>query len=74
MSRAFEATFENGVLRPAQPVVGVTEGQRVWVTVEEDRDVAAIRAGIADLEAGRVVPFEQVDARLRAKLGLPPRT
>lgn len=37
-------------------------------------DVAAIQAGIDDLEAGRVVPFEEVDARLRAKLGLPPRT
>jgi predicted transcriptional regulator len=41
--------------------------------MEADADVAAIQAGIDDLEAGRVVPFEQVDARLRAKLGLPPR-
>jgi predicted transcriptional regulator len=31
----------------------------------------AIRAGIDDLEAGRVVPFVEVDARLREKLGLP---
>jgi predicted DNA-binding antitoxin AbrB/MazE fold protein len=73
MSQAFEATYENGVLRPASPVVGITEGQRVWVTMEADADVAAIQAGIDDMEAGRVVPFEQVDARLRAKLGLPPR-
>lgn len=73
MSQAFEATFQNGVLRPDQPVVGVAEGQRVWVTLEAGGDVPAIQAGIADLEAGRVVPFEQVDARLRAKLGLPPR-
>lgn len=73
MSQAFEATYENGVLRPASPVVGITEGQRVWVTMEADADMAAIQAGIDDLEAGRVVPFEQVDARLRAKLGLPPR-
>lgn len=29
MSQVFEATFENGILRPAQPVVGVAEGQRV---------------------------------------------
>jgi predicted transcriptional regulator len=41
--------------------------------MEADADLAAIQAGIDDMEAGRVVPFEQVDARLRAKLGLPPR-
>jgi predicted transcriptional regulator len=34
---------------------------------------AAIQAGIDDMEAGRVVAFEKVDPRLRAKLGLPPR-
>ncbi|MBS0262935.1 MAG: hypothetical protein JSS02_13405 [Planctomycetes bacterium] len=38
----------------------------------EERDVQqAIQAGIDDLEAGRVVPFAEVDARLRRKLGLP---
>ena len=38
----------------------------------EERDVhQAIQAGIDDLEAGRVVPFAEVDARLRKKLGLP---
>lgn len=73
MSRAFEATYENGVLRPANPVSGLLEGQRVWVTMDEGEHVAAIQAGIDDLEAGRIVDFERVDARIRAKLGMPPR-
>ena len=35
MSQIFEAIFENGVLRPANPVVGLSEGQRVRVTMDE---------------------------------------
>ena len=74
MSQVFEAIYENGVLRPATPVVGLSEGQRVWVTMDEGEHLAAIKAGIDDMEAGRVVAFEDVDARIRAKLGLPPRS
>ena len=74
MSQVFEAIYENGVLRPAQPVVGLSEGQRVWVTMNEGEHLAAIQAGIDDMQAGRVVPFEDVDARIRAKLGLPRRS
>ena len=73
MSQVFEAIYENGVLRPAQPVVGLSEGQRVWVTMNEGEHLAAIQAGIDDMQAGRVVAFEDVDARIRAKLGLPRR-
>lgn len=39
-----------------------------------DDDVAAIQAGIDDMKAGRVIPFEDVDTRIREKLGLPART
>ena len=74
MSQVFEAIYENGVLRPAQPVVGLSEGQRVWVTMNEGEHLAAIQAGIDDMQAGRVVPFEDVDARIRTKLGLPRRS
>jgi predicted DNA-binding antitoxin AbrB/MazE fold protein len=74
MSRVIEAVFENGVLRPATPVVGLSEGQRVWVTMNEGEHLAAIQAGIDDMEAGRVVAFEDIDARIRAKLGLPQRS
>ena len=74
MSQVFEAIYEHGVLRPAQPMVGLSEGQRVWITMNEGEHLAAIQAGIDDMQAGRVVPFEDVDARLRTKLGLPRRS
>jgi predicted DNA-binding antitoxin AbrB/MazE fold protein len=73
MSQVFEAVFKNGVLRPETPVVGLSDGQRVWVTMDESEHLAAIRAGIDDMETGRVVAFDDVDARIRAKLGLPQR-
>jgi len=73
MPQVFEVIYENGVLRPAKPVAGLCEGQRVWVTLEQGEHLAAIQAGIDDMEAGRVVAFEGVDARIRAKLGLPQR-
>ena len=31
MTQVFEAFYENGVFRPAVPVVGLADGQRVWV-------------------------------------------
>lgn len=73
MTQVIEAIFENGFLVPATPVVGLSDGQRVWVTMDEGEHLAAIQAGINDMEAGRVMPFEDVDARIRAKLGLPRR-
>jgi predicted DNA-binding antitoxin AbrB/MazE fold protein len=74
MSQVFEAVFENGVLRPERPVVGLSEGQRVWITMDEGEHQSAIREGIDDMEAGRVVAFDDVDGRIRAKLGLPRRS
>lgn len=49
------------------------DGKPVARVLPIDDDVAAIAAGIEDMEAGRVVPFEEVDARIRQKLGLPAR-
>jgi hypothetical protein len=46
---------------------------RAMQALEENETRRAIRTGIDDLQAGRVVPFADVDARLRKKLGLPPR-
>jgi predicted DNA-binding antitoxin AbrB/MazE fold protein len=74
MSQVFEAVFENGVLRPEKPVVGLSEGQRVWITMAAGEHLTAIREGIDDMEAGRVVAFSDVDSRIRAKLGLPLRS
>lgn len=47
--------------------------QRAMRALEGQEDLSAIQAGIDDMEAGRVVAFEDVDARIRAKLGLPLR-
>jgi predicted transcriptional regulator len=42
---------------------------------EEEREEtrAAIRQGLADIDAGRVRPFEDFDREFRAKHGIPPR-
>jgi len=37
----------------------------------ESADREAIRQGIADMEAGRVAPLDEVMARIRTNLGLP---
>jgi predicted transcriptional regulator len=47
---------------------------RAMLALKQLEDLAAIQAGIDDLEAGRVVAFEEVDARIRAKLGISPRS
>ena len=36
---------------------------------ERNDTFAAIRAGIEDMEAGRVMPLSEADAAMRAKLG-----
>jgi predicted DNA-binding antitoxin AbrB/MazE fold protein len=33
MSLTVEAVYENGALRPVQPLPPITEGTRVWVTL-----------------------------------------
>ena len=45
--------------------------RRAMQALEEHDARGAIRAGIDDLEAGRILAFAEVDARLREKLGLP---
>ena len=41
MSITVEAIYENGVLKPSQPLPLITEGTRIWMTLhidaEEDR-------------------------------------
>jgi len=49
MPQVFEAIYENGVIRPATPVVGLSEGQRVCVTTDDGEHLAANRAGIDDM-------------------------
>jgi hypothetical protein len=47
--------------------------QRAMQALEERDARRAIQQGIEELEAGKVIPFAEIDARLRKKLGLPPR-
>lgn len=42
--------------------------ESTFATLRQKEDLAAIREGIADMEAGRVVTLEQLDARIRARL------
>ncbi|HEV2970907.1 MAG TPA: hypothetical protein VGY55_13125 [Pirellulales bacterium] len=39
-------------------------------SLRQQEDLAAIREGIADMEAGRVAPLEEVMSRIRTSLGL----
>ena len=41
--------------------------------LERQKDVAAIREGIADMEAGRLVTLDELDARIRSRLSLATR-
>ena len=47
--------------------------RRAMEALRKQEDAQAIQAGIDDMEAGRVVPFEEVDRRIREKLGIPQR-
>ena len=37
-------------------------------TLQQQDDLLAIREGIADMEGGRVVTLDQLDARIRARI------
>lgn len=41
--------------------------------IRKEQDMAAIREGLADVEAGRVTPVGDSIARIRQQLGLPQR-
>ena len=47
--------------------------QRAMDALKRQEDHAAIQAGIDDMEAGRVVPLEEVDEQIRTELGFGPR-
>ncbi|MCA9109795.1 MAG: hypothetical protein R3B91_19700 [Planctomycetaceae bacterium] len=48
--------------------------QRAMDALQKQEDAAAIQAGIHQFLEGNVEQFSDVDARIRSKLGLPPRT
>lgn len=41
--------------------------------LHRQEDIAAIQAGIDDMEAGRVISLEEADVEIRKDLGFPPR-
>ena len=47
--------------------------RRAMRALQEQEDLAAIAAGVDAAAEGRVSTLEEVDARIREKLGLPPR-
>ena len=57
------------------------ETQRLYYLVDEptfellerQKDIAAIREGIADMEAGRLVTLDELDARIRARFSMASR-
>ncbi len=59
-----------------QKVYFITDAEvhrRAMQALKRQEDHDAIRTGIDDMEAGRVVAFEEVDQRIREKLGVPQR-
>jgi predicted transcriptional regulator len=41
--------------------------------LERQKDIDAIREGIADMEAGRLVTLDELDARIRSRLSMASR-
>ena len=65
--------IEADVTRKTFVIIDGELHHRAMQALEEHETRRAIRTGIDELEAGRVVPFADVDARLQKKLGLAPR-
>ena len=40
-----------------------------FTNLQQQEDLAAIREGIADMEAGRMISLEELDLRIRSRLG-----
>lgn len=75
-ARAFR-TFLEAKLIGGEPAPSLDECLALWVyenaTDDEREDtLAAIRRGLADVEAGRVVPAREAIADLRRRHNLPP--
>jgi predicted DNA-binding antitoxin AbrB/MazE fold protein len=44
MALTIEATYENGVLKPVQPLPAIQEGERVWLTLHVAAESDRVRA------------------------------
>ena len=59
MNMMIEATYENGVFRPVAQLPGLTEGQRVTITIEDEAEIKKREAEFRRKmkEEGRIVHF-----------------
>jgi hypothetical protein len=75
--RAFR-DFLDAKLANGDPRLSLDEYIQLWHdenSSQEDREetLRAVRQGLADIESGRVRPFEEFDREFRTKHGLPAR-
>ena len=68
MNQTIEAIYENGVLRPIQPLMGLKEHDTIKVTIELSKPASRFRdlEKISDEDAAEMIrvieeEFEQVD-------------
>jgi predicted transcriptional regulator len=63
--------FATGILAQGVPR-SITELAAQWQAARERQQVnAAIRAGLADIDAGRVQDFDEFEQEMRTKYGIP---
>jgi len=54
-------------------VIDEATHRRAMEALREQEDLNAVREGIADMRAGRVVSLDEADRRIREEFGFPPR-
>ncbi len=67
-------TVEHPVTHKLYVIVECDMHERAVAALRQQEDIAAIREGISQMEAGKGRPLAEVDADIRSELGLPPRT
>ena len=79
LSDALNAS-DNGEVRAIDPTTNkvyvVVDGdlhQRAMTALQQQQDWESIQRGIAQADAGESIPLEEADARIRKKMGFPPR-
>jgi PHD/YefM family antitoxin component YafN of YafNO toxin-antitoxin module len=57
--------------KPEVVVLDAESYQKMLDEIDEQQAVEGIRRGLADVEAGRVIPFEEFEKEFRARYGIP---
>ncbi len=73
MQRAIDAIYENGVFRPIRRErLAITEGKRVRITVDDERDPEALRLAVSvydGLSDGEITEIEGIALDRRSFFG-----